>query len=357
MSSNASPDDVGLGLFSQSGTGGAGGGPQHYRRRRRWPKRLLIGLIVAVVVLAVITGLYVFTIGHSFTHNLKRSTSLPPQTPSAAGQAPRPTKAANNKSVNYVLIGSDSRDPANMNHNGRSDTLMVLHLAGNRHAASVISFPRDMYVSIPGKKQNKINAAYAFGGPQLTVRTLESLTHARMDHVVQVNFNGFVALTKDLGGVRVTNSHAFTSHGTHYAKGRITLKGNRALRFVRERHKLPHGDLDRAANQRKVVDAILAKGLSKKTMAHPGKFKRFVSGIAKNLVADKQLTNHQIRKTALSLRMGAKDVHQFQAPVAGFKKVPGVGDVDVVDKQKMSELSRALRDDDLAGYRNKYPGG
>ncbi len=359
MSSNAAPpDDVGLGLFSESGAGGAGGGPRHQQRKRRWPKRLLIGFVVLVVVLAIIVGLYVFTIGHSFTHNLKRSGSLPPQSPSAAGQAPRPKKAEDNESVNYVLLGSDSRDPANMKHNGRSDTLMVLHLDGNRHAASVISFPRDMYVHIPGRKnKNKINAAYAFGGPQLTVRTLESLTHARVDHVIQVNFEGFIQLTNDLDGVTVTNDHAFTRHGRHYAKGTIRLEGKRALGFVRERHKLARGDLDRAANQRKVVKAILAKGLSKQTVAHPGKFSGFVSGVAKNLVADKQLTNHQIRKTALSLRMGAKNVHQLQAPVAGFEKVPGVGDVDVVDTHKMSELSRALRGDDLAGYRNKYPGG
>lgn len=353
MSANASPDDVGLDLFS--GSGGGSGNPPPPVRKRRWPKRILIAFVALIVVLAVATGVYVFTIGHSVTHNLNRSGGMPPQSPTAKGQAARPDKAANG-SVNYVLIGSDSRDKSNPKH-GRSDSLMMVHLDGDRHAAYVISFPRDMYVKIPGKKKkNKINAAYSFGGPKLTVRTLEGLTKTRMDHVLQIDFDGFVGLTDDLGGVTVHNSHAFTSHGEHYPKGKIKLKGKRALRFVRERHKLPHGDLDRSKNQRKVVQAILAKGMSKKTMANPRKFNEFASGVSSHLSADGKLSNHEIRKTVLSLRMGARNMHQIQAPVAGFQKVPGVGSVDRVDRKKMKELSKALRSDGLAHYRHKHGG-
>lgn len=352
MSANASPDDVGLDLVSGSGSGGGSGGPPPPVRKRRWPKRVLIAVIAVIVVLAVAAALYVFTIGHSLTSNLHRSGGMPAQSPTAKGEAARPDKAANG-SVNYVLIGSDSRDKSNMKH-GRSDSLMMVHLDGDRHSASVISFPRDMYVKIPGKKKNKINAAYSFGGPKLTVRTLEGLTKVRMDHVLQIDFDGFVGLTDDLGGVTVHNSHSFTSHGEHYPKGKIKLKGKRALRFVRERHKLPHGDLDRSKNQRKVVQAILTKGMSKKTMAHPRKFNHFVSGVSKHLNADGELSNHEIRKTVASLRMGSRDMHEIQAPVSGFGKVPGVGSVDKVDHKKMAELSKALRSDDLKSYRHKH---
>ena len=94
--------------------------------------------------------------------------------------------------MNYVLLGSDSRDPDNAGA-GRSDTIMVVHLNTKRNQAYIISFPRDMYVDIPGYGKNKINAAYSFGGVPLTVRTLESLTGTRMDHVVLVDFEGFIA--------------------------------------------------------------------------------------------------------------------------------------------------------------------
>ena len=128
--------------------------------------------------------------------------------------------------------------------------------------AYIISFPRDMYVNIPGYGKNKINAAFAFGGAPLAVRTLENLTGVRMDHVVLIDFEGFIRLTEDLHGVTVTNKTAFSSHGFDYPKGKITIAGEEALWFVRERHQLPGGDLDRAENQRNVIKAIVQKGLS-----------------------------------------------------------------------------------------------
>ena len=85
-----------------------------------------------------------------------------------------------------------------------------------------------------------------------------------MDHVVLIDFDGFIRLTEDLHGVTVTNKTAFSSHGFDYPKGKITIAGEEALWFVRERHQLPGGDLDRAENQRNVIKAIVQKGLSAK---------------------------------------------------------------------------------------------
>lgn len=211
-----------------------------------------------------------------------------------------------------------------------------------------------MYVNIPGRGKNKINAAYSWGGPQLSVATLEQLTGARMDHVAQVNFEGFISLTETLGGVTVNNKHAFSSHGYTYPKGEITIKGEQALWFVRERHKLPNGDLDRSANQRKVVQAILAKGLSGGTISNPVKFNSFVSGIAQDVTVDNQLTDGEIRSLALSLRLSPGDIKQIQAPISGFDNVSGVGSVDVVDETKMAALGKALKNDKLAEYVSKY---
>ena len=90
---------------------------------------------------------------------------------------------------------------------------MVMHLAADRKSAYMISFPRDMYVPIPGHGKNKINAAFAYGGPQLTVRTLEGLLNTRMDHVALIDFEGFIKLTEELGGVKVYNKYASVSWG------------------------------------------------------------------------------------------------------------------------------------------------
>jgi LCP family protein required for cell wall assembly len=353
MSSSTPPEDEGIGLFSNE----PGEAQQPARRakpkKKRGPK-IVMGSILGILALVLIAGfVYAFSIDRTVSQNLNRADNLPPETPTGEGQSPRPKKEVDDKSINFVLMGSDARKPDS--ENGRSDTLMILHVDGDRKGASIISFPRDMYVEIPGHGKNKINAAYSFGGPQLSVQTLESLTGARMDHVAQVNFEGFINLTETLGGVTVKNKHEFSSHGYDYPKGEITIEGEEALWYVRERKSLPNGDLDRSANQRKVMQAILAKGLSADTISNPLKFNAFVGGIAKDITVDSSLTDSDIRKMALSLRLTPGDIDQIQAPISGFDTVSGAGSIDVVDEAKMKELSKALKKDKLASYVKKYP--
>ncbi len=310
---------------------------------------------IALVVLATAVGVYAYTIDRSVTGNITRGIDLPSDHPST-GQSTRP--AAEDRAtgtLNYVLLGSDSRDPNNEG-NGRSDAIMVVHLNAARTRAWIISFPRDMYVDIPGYGRNKINAAYAFGGAPLMVATLEQLTDVRMDHVVLVDFEGFIKLTDDLGGVTVKNRVAFTSHGYDYPKGKVTIAGAKALWFVRERHSLPRGDLDRARNQRTVIKAIVAKGLSAEVVADPATFTNFLANVAKHVTVDNSLSDDDIRKTALSLRLDVDHIVLMQAPLAGFGTEGGQS-VDLVDPAKLADLSEALRNDKLRAYLKKYPEG
>jgi LCP family protein required for cell wall assembly len=321
-------------------------------------RRILPIVLIAVAVLLVgsltAVGIYAFTINRSVTNNIKRGDTLPSDTDPSA--SPRPTKDPQETgALNYVLLGSDSRDPA-ADSNGRSDSIMVVHLNKAHTKAYIISFPRDMWVTIPGYGKNKINAAYAFGGPKLTVRTLETLTGVRIDHVVQVDFQGFIQLTTDLGGVTVTNKTAFTSHGYDYPKGKITIAGGKALWFVRERHSLPGGDLDRARNQRNVIKAIVQKGLSADVVSDPVRFTKFIAGVSKHVTVDQSLSNAEIRDTALSLRLQAKDISLLQAPLSGFAMINGQS-VDVVNEAQLAEMSRAIAKDKLAEYVKKYPQG
>jgi polyisoprenyl-teichoic acid--peptidoglycan teichoic acid transferase len=92
---------------------------------------------------------------------------------------------------------------------------VVSHRA-RRSGPADISFPRDMCVPIPGRGRNKINAAFAFGGPALTVRTLEDLLNTGMDHVALIDFEGFINLTEELGGVTVYNKYPSNSGGSKF---------------------------------------------------------------------------------------------------------------------------------------------
>lgn len=327
------------------------------RPRRRGLRRVLM-VVAAVLVLAIAaTVVYGYTVQRSVTKNITRGIELPSESsgnPTAGDPSANSTQETG--TLNYVLLGSDSRDVDNAS-NGRSDSIMLVHLNKSRTKAYIMSFPRDMYVEIPGYGMHKINDAYAFGGPALTVRTLQTLVNVKMDHVVLVDFEGFIQLTDDLGGVTVTNKTAFQSHGFDYPVGKITVQGEQALWFVRERHALPGGDLDRAENQRNVIKAIVQKGLSPGVISDPARFTTFMANISKHLTVDNSLSDAEIRSTALSLRLSGSDIELLQAPISGFGTSPEGQSIDLVDTAKLAELSQALQQDDLANYVKKYPKG
>jgi polyisoprenyl-teichoic acid--peptidoglycan teichoic acid transferase len=301
-----------------------------------------------VVVLAV-AALLINQAERNLTQNLDREDLMPTD----SSTAPHPTKETSaGDALNFVVMGYDSRDPGIE----RSGSLMILHLNAKRDQAYFISFPRDTWVSIPGRGNNKINAAYDIGGPKLTVSTVEQLTDTRIDHAVMVDFQGFARLTDAVGGVTVYNKTAFSSHGIHYPQGNIGVSGERAIYFVGERRGLPRGDFDRAANERNVVRAIIAKTLSTKIITDPRRLFSVVSGAAEHLTVDNGLTRSKIRSTVLSLRLADKDVHMMKAPVSG-KTTKNGQRVDVVDKAKLAELRTALRQDKVNDYLAKYPQG
>ena len=324
--------------------------PHTQRKNRTWLAAVL-SVVALLIVGALIAGVvYALSIDRAVNDNLQhRSDQLPADTPD------RPARGSG-AAINYVLMGSDSRDVGNPG-SGRSDVLMVMHLAADRKSAYMISFPRDMYVPIPGKGKDKINAAFAYGGPPLTVRTLEDLLNTRMDHVAMIDFEGFVQLTEELGGVNVYNKYPSDSGGYKFPAGNVSLRGAEALTYVRERKQLPHGDLDRAERQRIVLQAILAKGLAKETISNPWKFVNFVRGVSRHISVDDRLTESELRKTALSLRMSPNDVYLLQAPISGFGTSPTRQSIDIVDKKKLAQLASALRNDQMDGYIEKYPEG
>ena len=326
--------------------------------KTRPPVRRTVLALVAVTVVSLLvllfgaSGVYLYEIDRSVTANINREIDLPPE--NTAGDQ-RPTKdPVADDTLQYLLIGTDAGDPE-LDRDGRSDSLMLLHLSEARDEAYVISVPRNLMVTIPGKGQQRINAAYAMGGPPLVVRTLEKLTGSRIDHVAMIDFQGFVNLTEDLQGVTVKNRVAFSSHGYSYPVGDITLSGDAALWYVRERRGLP-SELQRAENQRNVLKAILSKGLSAEVVADPLRFTQFIGNAAKQIRVDKTLTNGELRSTAASLRMTPDDITLISAPLGKERRINGQR-VYTVDQARLTELSQALRTDTMAAYVKKYPQG
>jgi len=320
--------------------------PRHLVRRRA----LLAGGL-ALVPLAAFGGYEAWSVTNGLSQ-LHRTLDLPDASPAPQqgkdNNGDQPADPDQGRPVNILLLGSDSREKDDAG-DGRSDTIMMLHLSADRKSAYLISFPRDMWVSIPGHGDAKINAAYAYGGTKLLASTINQLTGITIDHAAVVDFSGFDQLTDAVGGVTITNTYAFKTHGYSYPKGRITLSGKRALWFVRERDLLPNGDFGRAANQRKVVKALAAKLATPSTLADPTKLSQVVASLAKYVTVDKGLTDQTILGLARSMKAAASSLVTLQAPVSGTGMIDGQS-VDIVDKTGMKQLAQALQRDTMAKY-------
>lgn len=162
------------------------------------------------------------------------------------------------KAVNLLLLGVDERS----GDKGRSDTMIVLSLNPKTDAIKMVSIPRDTYVNIPGKGQDKINHAYAFGDVELSLQTVEENFHIPIHYYASVNMEGFKQGIDALGGVTVHNDTAFSQGGSKFRKGEVQLNGEQALDYIRMRKNDPRGDLGRNERQREVIMAAMDKGAS-----------------------------------------------------------------------------------------------
>ena len=155
----------------------------------------------------------------------------------------------------------------------------------------MLSIPRDLYVNIPGHGRTKINAAYAYGGAPLLIRTINSLTGLQVNHIVLVNFAGFKELIDSLGGVtlynkrKIVSSQPFDGHNWVFPKGTITLDGRRALAYSRIRHTTNPQDTDitRTERQQLVMQSLSHQLVSFSSLLH---LPSIGSSLAKPLTTD-----------------------------------------------------------------------
>ena len=155
----------------------------------------------------------------------------------------------------------------------------------------MLSIPRDLDVPIPGHGGTKINAAYAYGGAPLLIRTINALTGLQVNHIVLVNFAGFKELIDSLGGVtlynkrKIVSSQPFDGHNWVFPKGTITLDGRRALAYSRIRHTTNPQDTDitRTERQQLVMQSLSRQLVSFSSLLH---LPSIGSSLAKPLTTD-----------------------------------------------------------------------
>jgi polyisoprenyl-teichoic acid--peptidoglycan teichoic acid transferase len=224
---------------------------------KRYWWRFTLGSLVIVVAVAAATAasilLYIGSIATALSHHNVYDDKLHRYLSQVNGGEPE----------NILILGSDKR--ANLKEDpGRSDTTILLRLDPNRDAIAVMSIPRDLKVEIPGYGTEKFNAAYTYGGPRLTLRVVKELTGLQINHVVNVDFLGFVRAVDAIGCVytdvdrRYYHSNVGVPPAEQYSEidikpGYQLLCGKRALEYVRYRH--TDTDIVRSARQQDFLSA------------------------------------------------------------------------------------------------------
>jgi polyisoprenyl-teichoic acid--peptidoglycan teichoic acid transferase len=250
-------------------------GPKPARKPRRWRRRMLwalIGVILLFLVWAVL-GYLAFRSGIKDAN--KRLDPL-----AARALTPQKGLLLSNAS-NILVLGADAGSKSRQGTQGRSDTIILIRTDPDNHKIALLSIPRDLRVEIPRHGTQKINAAYAFGGPTLAVKTVERVTGLRMNHVVVVDFSTFGEVVDALGGVTINVPHPILSNkfecprhtqaqcarwpGWRFRKGPQEMNGRTALIYsrIRENKLNPsESDFTRGERQQAVIQAMADKTTS-----------------------------------------------------------------------------------------------
>ncbi|MFJ3034742.1 LCP family protein [Curtobacterium pusillum] len=324
------------------------------KRRRPFLVALIatLGSLVGIAaVVAVVASVFVGGLARSYDAGKDVITD-----PFPTGSRPASSKGAQN----ILLIGSDSRsnhDPdGDRAAGGRSDTLMLAHVPADRKGVYIMSIMRDSWVDVPGHGMAKMNAAYAWGGVPLTVQTVEQLLDVRIDHVAEIDFEGFKDMTDALGGVTVHSPEAFEARGHTYTAGTNRLDGDAALAFVRERYSFADADYTRVKNQQTFMRGILDGVLSQGTITNPGRIQDFVTATSKYLSVDEGLTFQTLVGLGWSLRdVRPSDLTTFTMPTAGTGTSPDGQSIVNVNTLAVQSLSQALRSDDVPKWLQDNP--
>ncbi|BCD26135.1 membrane-bound transcriptional regulator LytR [Bacillus cereus] len=295
-------------------------------------KKILFWILGIIGVLVIAGGVYAYTVYSNVSNTL--NTVHKPLDRDKSDKRDKKVEISDNKPISILLMGVDQED----NGTGRSDSLMLFTLNPQKKSMKITSIPRDSYTEIVGKgKKDKINHAYAFGGIDMSVKTVENFLNVPVDHYIEVNMAGFRDIVDAVGGVDVNNDLEFTSRDQHFAKGNIHLNGETALKYTRMRYEDPRGDFGRQMRQRQVIQAVIKKGASVSSLASYGDV---LKAIEKNVKTS--LTQDQMFDIQKNYKDCMENSEEIQIPGDGHKAADGIWYYYVPDAAKQ-DITNKLR--------------
>jgi len=331
---------------------------------RGLPTRIFTGISIGIVVLSLIFSLFARTAGSA----IPRSHALNGAPQSSGGD------------TNILLLGLDSRRAndgsnlprklLNLMHVGstssvggyNTNTMILIHIPAGGKKAVAVSIPRDDYVDVPGQNPKKIKEAYGYAkyqsesalykqgvkNPELeslsreagrtaTIKTISQFLQVPIDHFAEVNLVGFYDLANAVGGIQVCLNNAVNDSqysGAVFPAGLQTITGVDALKFVRQRHGLPNGDLDRTHRQQAFITGVITKFRSQGIFGDIGKVSALLNVAKKDVVIDSGWNVLGFLPQAKALTGGNITFHTL--PIEGYAMINGqsVNKVDLPTVRK-----------------------
>jgi len=327
----------------QPDPGGPATAPAPKRRRRITPGRVLRWVLLALVAWVALSAVLFMV-----SAQIQRG-DLADQVGSQLSPGPYPLTGKNT----ILVLGSDARsestaEPGSEGAPSRADSIMLLRIGGGANAS--LSIPRDTIVDIPGHGRNKINAAYAFGGPALAAQTVKEYTGVEINHVVEVSFENFPQLIDSLGGVtyeggcvvsKINGGKRNGGFTLRLKKGETEIDGEQALALARTRKNEcapQENDLDRARRQQQLVAAMRDKVTSLETFVRLP----WVSWAAPRAVRS-DMSGPTLLGVAAASFTGGQSKQRVLEPSGGETLPDGGAGLVVDEAEKQAEVERFLR--------------
>ena len=284
--------------------------PRPRRKRRR---RLVLKTLSVLLVIVLAWGGFLVWDANT---NIGRVSAL-------SGGADTP-------GTTYLLAGSDSRADGAVQDgfegSERADSIMLVNIAANGQAVA-LSIPRDTYAEIPGVGWDKINASYAYGGPQLLVETVEKLTGLTVDHFVQIGMGAVPDMVDAVGGVELCYDHDSNDEysGLNWTAGCHTVDGPTALQFSRMRYQDPEGDIGRTKRQRQVISKVVSEAASPATLINPARTLRVERAGSKSFTVDEDSSIMTVASLVMALRSASSDELMGVPPIESLDYTTSAG--------------------------------
>lgn len=285
-----------------------------------WTRRLTALASVLIMMATAVGGGAVYAL-----NNLDKNIHTVDESDLNGSASPTPYVPSDTSATNFLIMGSDTRagQGAGFGNVGgaRSDTALLVHLYEGRKEALVVSIPRDSFVSIGPCKQSdggivgpwetKFNAAFAFGGPVCTIKTLQNQTGIKIDKFMVIDFKAFKSVVDTLGGVKVClTTPVYDPYvpgqggsGLNLPAGYSTISGKQALAFVRARESIGDGsDLGRITRQQEFLSSMIRGMQEKHLLTNPTLMYRLLNVVTESLTTSQNLSSMRaLEDFALSL--------------------------------------------------------